>query len=136
MSFGWWLSSLPEWTLDAVIFLLPLVLAGHFIGDWIVQTDWQAANKAKLWRADLEHVATYSVALAACCVWALHDWRLAVLLGVSAVTHAIIDRRWPVRWLLSHTGSERFSTMEWGVIATDQALHLSILCILVAALGR
>lgn len=27
--------------------LVPLVLAGHLIGDWIVQTDWQAANKVR-----------------------------------------------------------------------------------------
>lgn len=30
---------------------LPMLLAGHLIGDWIVQTDWQAANKASSWRA-------------------------------------------------------------------------------------
>jgi len=30
--------------------LFPMVLAGHLVGDFIVQTDWQAANKEKDWR--------------------------------------------------------------------------------------
>ena len=30
-----------------------LVLAGHLIGDFVVQTDRQAANKERSWRADL-----------------------------------------------------------------------------------
>lgn len=30
--------------------LFPLLLAGHLLGDWVVQTDWQAANKAWSWR--------------------------------------------------------------------------------------
>jgi hypothetical protein len=33
------------------------------------------------------------------------------------------------RFLLGSTGSKNFSTLFWGVIATDQALHLSILAI-------
>jgi hypothetical protein len=33
------------------------------------------------------------------------------------------------RLILGTTGSKGFSTVFWGVIATDQALHLSILAI-------
>lgn len=36
-----------------------LVLAGHLLGDFVVQTDRQAANKERSWRADLSHVLTY-----------------------------------------------------------------------------
>ncbi len=42
-----------------------------------------------------------------------------------AASHALIDRRWPVRALLRASGSPGFATVEWGVIAVDQALHLS-----------
>jgi hypothetical protein len=60
-------------------------------------------------------------------VW--HDWSVVWFLGISAGTHAFVDRRWPTRLLLGSTGSQNFATTLWGVIATDQALHLSILAI-------
>jgi hypothetical protein len=51
------------------------------------------------------------------------------------VTHAVIDRRWPVRALMRAAGSPGFATVEWGVIAVDQALHLFILAMLALLLG-
>jgi hypothetical protein len=54
---------------------------------------------------------------------------------VSAATHAVIDRRWPVRALLTASGSPGFATIEWGVIAVDQALRLAILAMLAALLS-
>jgi hypothetical protein len=61
-------------------------------------------------------------------------WRALVTLAVSAGTHALIDRRRPVRGLLRVVGSPGFATLEWGVIAVDQALQLSILAMLAVAL--
>jgi hypothetical protein len=123
--------------------LLPLVLAGHFIGDWVLATDFQATNKMEPGalgaKAMLGHISSYSAALAVCTVWAFtmsSMWKFAVLILVSAITHAFIDRRWPVRWLMQHTRRSTFSETQWGPVATDQALHLSILCILVAVLAR
>ncbi len=58
-----------------------------------------------------------------------------VVLTVSAATHALIDRRWPVRAIMRAAGSPGFATVEWGVIAADQALHLSILAMLAVLLG-
>ena len=56
-------------------------------------------------------------------------------LTVSVATHAVIDRRWPVRALLRLTASPNFATVEWGVIAADQALHVTILAMLAVLLG-
>jgi hypothetical protein len=140
--------------------VLALVLAGHLIGDWIVQTDWQAANKIRpdytgwhtsrwvlpgvlyhrpgywrSWRANQQHMVGYHLAMLVALLpsgTALTGWYLCRLVGVSWVTHSLIDRRWPVKWLMSHTGSTPFSETTFGVIAVDQALHLSILCLLVA----
>ena len=58
-----------------------------------------------------------------------HDWSAAAFFSISAGTHALVDRRWPTRFILGTTGSKGFSTVFWGVIATNQALHLSILAI-------
>jgi hypothetical protein len=47
----------------------------------------------------------------------------------------VIDRRWPVRALMRVAGRPGFATVEWGVIAVDQALHLFILTMLALLLG-
>ena len=106
-----------------------LVLAGHLLGDFVVQTDRQAANKERSWRADLAHVLSYHLIMAVLVLPVWHDWRAAAFLLISVATHALVDRRWPTRLVLGTTGSKGFATVFWGVIATDQALHLSILAI-------
>ena len=118
--------------------IFPLVLAGHLIGDWVVQTDHQAVWKTQRswsgWRENQAHMLTYHLTLLVFLVAVWHSWSLAVLMGVSWVTHSIIDRRWPVRWLMEHTGSGLFARSSWGVFVVDQALHISILSVLVAGL--
>jgi len=109
--------------------LFLLVFAGHMLGDFVTQTDWQATNKEASWRADLGHVLAYHLTMAVLVLPVWHDWRAAWFLAISAGTHALVDRRWPTRLVLRSTGSKDFATVFWGVIATDQALHLSILAI-------
>jgi hypothetical protein len=116
--------------------LFLLVLAGHLLGDFVTQTDWQAVNKEASWRADLGHVLTYHFTMAVLVLPVWHDWRAAWFLAISAGTHALVDRRWPTRLVLRSTGSKDFATVFWGVIATDQALHLSILALSVYWLAR
>lgn len=103
-------------------------LADHLIG----QTDHQAGSKAapsatevadgvsprRGWGACLGHVAQYHMVMAVMLglAWAVlplqMSWAgLAAGLIVSAVTHAFFDRRWPVRWLLEHTGSPDFAKL-------------------------
>lgn len=119
--------------------VLALVIAAHLIGDWLVQTDWQAANKTRSWGAMAQHMAGYHLTLVVMLALVYSDneaWRPLTIVGVSLVTHAFIDRRWPVRRLLQLTGSAAFAETTWGVLVADQALHLSILCLLVAAVAR
>jgi hypothetical protein len=77
----------------------------------------------------------------ACCCWspscgmAGRPGRGLVVLAVSAGSHAIIDRRWPVRALLRATGSPGFARVEWGVLAVDQSLHLCVLALLAVLLA-
>lgn len=95
----------------------------HMLGDWIIQTDAQAMAKMKSWRAMAGHVLTYHLTMAVLVPPFRHD-RWAVLgFVVSAATHGFIDRRWPVRLLLSKTGSKSFAETTLGVLAADQALH-------------
>lgn len=113
--------------------ILALVLAGHLLGDWVVQSDRMAAGKVKSWWWNQAHVATYHATLIACVAWRWHSWFALGALAVSWATHSIIDRRWPVARLMRATGSAAFAETSWGPMAVDQALHVAILCLLVGA---
>jgi hypothetical protein len=117
-----------------------VLLGGHLLGDWVAQTDWQATNKTRSWAALAAHVTSYHLLMGTLLLLpVLRDgWpagKALVTLTVSAMTHAVIDRRWPVRALMRAAGSPGFATVEWGVIAVDQALHLFILAMLALLLG-
>uniref|UniRef100_UPI003F490FB3 hypothetical protein n=1 Tax=Amycolatopsis sp. CA-293810 TaxID=3239926 RepID=UPI003F490FB3 len=122
----------------------------HNLGDHITgQTDRQAERKDAPtpedvatgdttrhsgWGALLAHLAQYHLTLGvlgmlAWLVLPLH-WSpagVAAALAVSASTHALLDRKWPVRWLLEHTGSPAFAACTTGglngMYLGDQALH-------------
>jgi hypothetical protein len=38
-----------------IVFLV--LLCSHLVGDWVAQSDWQAANKTRSWAALAAHVA-------------------------------------------------------------------------------
>jgi hypothetical protein len=124
--------------MTATVFLV--LLAGHLLGDWVAQTDWQATTKTRSWPALAAHVTSYHLLMGTLLLlpvlrdgWPASNALLALF--VSAATHAVIDRRWPVRALLRVTASPGFATVAWGVIAADQALHLTILAMLAVLLG-
>jgi Protein of unknown function (DUF3307) len=123
--------------MTATVFLV--LLAGHLLGDWVTQTDWQATTKTRSWPALAAHVTSYHLLMGTLLLPVLRDgWpasKALLTLTVSAATHAVIDRRWPVRALLRVTASPNFATLEWGVIAADQALHVTILAMLAVLLG-
>lgn len=122
---------------DLTLFLL----AGHMLGDWVVQTDWQAANKMTSWRANQAHVATYHLTLLAALNYPLWGrwpspvrWLAAFVL--SWALHSLIDRRWPVRWLMRATGSAAFAETTLGILTVDQSLHVATLAVMAAVIGR
>jgi hypothetical protein len=127
--------------------------AAHQVADHVFgQTDHQAAHKAAPgltgWRNLSAHVGLYHLVLAAMLAATITLLDLTVTpggiaagLGFSAITHSLLDRRWPVRWLLEHTGSAPFSRQAGhginGMYLADQALHYGCLwtsALLIAAL--
>ncbi|BCB83581.1 DUF3307 domain-containing protein [Phytohabitans suffuscus] len=113
------------------------LLIGHQLGDHIAQTDRQADNKAAKgaagFRAMAGHLLTYH--LTAGVVLAGTAFTLELPLsapgvvagfGFSVVSHAILDRRTPVRQLLRLTRSPVFAEQTspvCGMYVADQALH-------------
>lgn len=126
--------------------VLLVLYVGHQLGDHVAQTDRQAEGKAAPgrggWAAMAGHLAGYHLTVAVLLVATtallglpLSPWGIAAGLAFSAGTHAILDRRWPVRAILRATGSPRFAELVspvCGMYAADQALHL--LALLVSAL--
>ncbi|MET7419585.1 DUF3307 domain-containing protein [Dactylosporangium sp. NPDC005555] len=132
----------------SVVFVVALaaLLVGHSLGDHVAQTDRQAAHKSAPggagWRALAGHLLTYHLMVTAALLLTCAALRLplsatGVTAGIafSAVTHGLLDRRWPVRAVLRATGSPQFADTTspvCGMYVADQALHQASL--LVAAL--
>ncbi|WDZ86379.1 DUF3307 domain-containing protein [Micromonospora cathayae] len=126
--------------------------AGHQVADHVLgQSDKQAAHKAAPgwdgWRHLLGHVVAYHLVVVVMLTITIAVLDLPVTvaglaagLAFSAVSHAILDRRWPVRWILNHTGSGDFADRQapiCGMYLADQSLHAACLwasALLVAAL--
>lgn len=135
--------------MDAMVFAagLATMYAAHQVADHVFgQTDKMAAHKADPgligWLHLSMHVVQYHLVMLAMLIvtnWVL-DLRISLLgltlaMMFSAVSHAILDRRWPVKWILDHTGSPEFAKMQQplcGMYLADQGLHY--LCLWIAAL--
>jgi hypothetical protein len=80
------------------VFLVFVV--SHLVGDYMLQTDWQARNKhgaltgtSTMRRALLSHVATYTLAYVPALVWlssSLHAWVFGIA-ALIAVPHLVQD---------------------------------------------
>lgn len=142
-------------TLATFAVMLPVLIVSHDLADHVIgQTDHQAARKGAPtpeavaggadphagWGANLAHVGQYHLAVGAflALVWAVLPlpltWTgLAAGLAFSAVTHAFLDRRWPVRRLLRLVRSAGFADLRSngmnGMYLTDQALHRTALVV-------
>jgi hypothetical protein len=138
----------PEVTTRSVVFVVSLLalLVAHQVGDHVLQSDRQAHHKSGHGLAAVRsmaghllgyHLAMGIVLVATAAVLGLPLTARGVAAGLafSAVTHALLDRRWPVRAILRMTGSTMFAestTPVCGMYVADQALHK--LALLVSAL--
>ena len=102
-----------------------LILLGHFIGDFVLQTTWQARNKSKDWRALWVHSLTYT-----CVIVLSVGWLPASLVNIGGVvlflaavltSHAALDA------VSSRLNKKYFDSCQFGkffyVLGCDQMLH-------------
>ena len=92
----------------------------HFVGDYILQTDWMATGKKRSSWICLVHILLYLIPfLFTPLVW----WKLA-LIGLQ---HFLQDRWNFVAWFMRVKGSGQFALSPcgpWSVIVTDNILHI------------
>lgn len=110
--------------------MLQLIL--HGIGDYFLQTDYQALNKKKKgwigFRCCLIHCTTYSLPF-----FFIGSWKAVLIIFI---THFIIDRTNLVAWLLAYKNGIRtienfgfgldrpFAITIWLYIICDNLLHI------------
>lgn len=99
-----------------------LLLAAHWIADFVLQTHWQATNKSKRNDALLAHVGTYTLSMAVVSALIFGQsaaWLLFV--AINAVLHFATD------YCTSRTSSALYAKQDWHnffvVIGFDQLIH-------------
>lgn len=137
--------------MSALVFAVSFIAlyAGHMVGDFLAQTHAQSLGKTQPhgWLAPMfGHLTGYGTAqvvalLAVFWMTGVHTSPNGMLAGIafSLLTHGFIDRRWPVRWLLEHTGSREFAELASnginGMMLGDQALHVGAIFISALLMG-
>lgn len=76
------------------VVLLPyFLLVAHFVGDYVLQSDWMAAEKTKRWWPAAAHGFAYTLPFAALFLLVFGATpRVAIALAIVGVTHTVIDR--------------------------------------------
>jgi Protein of unknown function (DUF3307) len=118
-------------------------LVAHVVGDYLLQTDWQARHKrgglggGVALRALATHVTSYTLAFAPALIWIGGEigagW---ALLGAALVflPHFLVDDGRVVRqWLARVKGVERFDVSL--AASVDQSFHVVSLFLLAILLG-
>lgn len=100
------------------------ILVGHFIADFVCQSDWMAVNKSQRWDALAWHVAVYAAVMVLMLVALVPTQEgAAVWLAVNAVAHFLQDAI--ASRVMSRLRSFQGGSQHWFFIALgfDQLLH-------------
>jgi hypothetical protein len=110
-----------------------LLVVSHLVGDFLLQTEWQALNKPGglgpdplARRALLSHIGSYTLALVPALVW-LGDEIGAAAVGVGAlvvVPHLLQDDGRPVLWFIARVKKVPGPPERLLVMVVDQSAHM------------
>lgn len=97
----------------------------HFVGDYLLQSDWMATNKTKNSAACLLHVAVYSAPFYFICDF-------APLIVLISVTHFLIDRfRLAKYWIMLINWDWHQNSLDrpayisfWLLVIVDNTFHI------------
>lgn len=102
------------------------LFVGHMVGDYLLQNDWMARNKAVSSFVCAVHVLMYGAAMNGCNLLSGNPSFDVAEMLLIVVPHYIIDRFRLARKYMGAIGQEAFATgpcAPWSVIVVDQALH-------------
>lgn len=105
-----------------------ILFLAHLVGDYLFQTSWMAANKAKQWQPLVVHSAVYTFCIVVFAWFGFGGLSFGAILLIF-VSHLILDQRsfvqWWVKTIMRTTGKEA----GWLSILVDQIFHLLILAL-------
>lgn len=111
--------------LDYNTFLLLIV--GHAVGDFLLQTNWQAENKSRIWKALLTHCLVYSIVVYLLALLAGGISLISIL--VIFLSHVLLDKGNIVNWWIKTIKKEQTDKVEIRFLV-DQSLHILVLLII------
>lgn len=90
----------------------------HFVGDYLLQTDWMGLNKKQSSWACLAHIVTYMIPFL---FVGLLPWQLLAI----AVQHYAQDRSHFVEWFMKKTRPKFYAEpfYPWSHVVVDNTLH-------------
>lgn len=106
-----------------------LLLLAHFLGDFPLQTNWMAANKATKWLPLMVHSMLYTTLLGTIAFFGFGGliwWQLLVIF----LTHVLLDRRTFVTWWMTHVMKTNPAEYPWLGIMVDQVFHVTLLALI------
>jgi hypothetical protein len=111
----------------AFMSLFDWLLIAHLVGDFLLQTDGMAKNKATDWSWMLRHVGVYlTIMTVVLTAYALaHPVPLTLIVALLlflAATHIVLDRRTFVQWWTELVGAS--PEHPWLFVVVDQVFHL------------
>lgn len=106
-----------------MIELLAWLLAGHLVGDFLLQTRWMAENKTVTWPPLIAHSALYTAAVTC---FALIGGVFSVwLVAALFFSHLFLDKRGFVLWWCRNI--TKSAGTPWLIVAADQGWHVVVL---------
>ena len=119
--FGWGLAMIalpPFWQLVAL-------LATHWVGDFVLQTNFQASNKNRRLDALSLHVATYTATLFLAAIILFGVMVAVIFAAVNGALHFVTD------YITSRASSKLWAEQNWHrffvTIGFDQLIHQATL---------
>lgn len=104
-----------------------VLLIGHLIGDFLLQTGWMAKHKATKWLPLLTHVSIYTAVIA---VFGILSGGLSLpALAIIFIGHIILDRKGFVLFWVQRVQLAKGPEKVWLSIMADQIFHLILLAI-------
>ncbi len=110
-----------------------MFIVSHLTGDYLLQTDWQAAHKRHgLWpdpvrrRALVSHVTTYTLAYVPALIWLASeiDWGVLWVAALIFFPHLIQDDGRLLTGYIRRVKGCDAATMESIFTSVDQSFHL------------
>lgn len=110
-----------------------LFAVSHLVGDYILQTDWQATHKRGGLGADpvarralISHIATYALAFVPVLIWVADDLGAGALwvAALIVVPHFVQDDGRVVDWWIEHFKRTADEAKPFVALAVDQTMHV------------